>query len=115
MERMKNMKLNHGNLIRANAPFGNSLKRACAKSCQKVLAQLARIKEAIFNEAQQPLEIQEHLLRLALNEAEAVAWQTGYPHLLFPALAAEKVQSVAAWNAAQQSVRRTNPAFALAA
>jgi len=52
------------------------------------------------------LDSQEHLLELALNEAEALAAQTGYPHLVFPVLAAEKVRSVAAWDARQQRVRR---------
>jgi hypothetical protein len=51
----------------------------------------------------------ERLLRLALNEAEAAAWETMYPHLVFPALASEKAQAVAAWNAHQQSVWRSSP------
>ena len=106
------MKLNHDSVNQVNAPAGNSLRNACVKSCQKILAQVARVKEAIFTETQRAFETQEHLLRLALNEAEAVAWQTGYPHLFFPALATEKVQAVAAWNVAQQSVRRTNAVFA---
>jgi len=33
----------------------------------------------------------------ALNEAEAAAWQTMFPHLVFPALATEKVQAAIAW------------------
>jgi hypothetical protein len=44
------------------------------------------------------------MLRLALNEAEALAWQTLYPHLVFPDLAAEKVRGVAAWNSRQQLI-----------
>jgi len=50
----------------------------------------------------------ERMLQLALNEAEAVAWQTDYPHLLFPELAMEKVQAVASWNHRQTAVRSTN-------
>ncbi len=89
--------------------------KACAASCQRILAQLGAAKEAIFAESSQTLKSQERLLRLALNEAEAVAWQTMYPHLVFPVLATEKVQTVIAWEAHQQSVRRTSPAFTLAA
>jgi hypothetical protein len=50
-----------------------------------------------------------------LNEAEALAWQTSYPHLLFPELAVEKVQAVAAWQTRQESVQRHHTLFAEAA
>lgn len=76
-------------------------------SCQKILAQIKVTKAAIFEESRDKLKLQEQMLRLALNEAEALAWQTVYPHLLFPALATEKIQAVASWNRYQQSVRRT--------
>lgn len=68
-------------------------------------------KEVIFTESFKTLKTQERLLRLALNEAEAVAWQTMYPHLFFPVLATEKVQAVIAWNTKLQSLRRTNVNF----
>jgi hypothetical protein len=55
------------------------------------------------------------MLQLALNEAEALAWQSAYPHLVFPALAMEKVQEIADWNRHQRSVRRMDPLLALAA
>jgi hypothetical protein len=57
----------------------------------------------------------EHLLRLAVNEAEALAWQTDYPHLIFPTLAVEKVQAVTAWDAQQQALRRNQQFHRLAA
>jgi hypothetical protein len=44
------------------------------------------------------------MLRLVLNEAEALAWQTRFPHLFFPALAVEKVQEAAAWDSRQRAV-----------
>ena len=93
---------------------GTTFRGACRASCQKVLAQVTRVKEAIFAESARGLESQEHLLRLALNEAEAAARQTMYPHLVFPTLAMEKVQAVAAWNRRQEAVRR-NPVLVLAA
>lgn len=89
--------------------------KAFVASCQTALAQITAAKEAIFAESREALKSRESLLRQALNEAEAVAWQTMYPHLVFPALAEEKVQAVIAWNAHQRAVRLATPAFALAA
>jgi hypothetical protein len=106
------MKLNDANRNRGNAEAGTGFKDGCLASCRKILA---RAKAAIFAESQHALQSQERLLRLALNEAEAAAWQTGYPHLVFPALATEKVQAVIAWDRQQQSVRRANPVLVLAA
>ena len=90
-----------------------AFRKACLASCQKVLTHITAAKEAILAESREALKSQERLLRQALNEAEAVAWQTMYPYLVFSTLAEEKVQAVMAWDARQQSVRRTNPAFAL--
>ena len=59
------------------------------------------------------LQIQQpRVLELALNEAEAIAWQTGFGHLLFPVLAWEKARAVAEWHTRQQSIRRTEPILA---
>ncbi len=93
---------------------GSSYRKACSAFCRKVRAQIAGVKEAILAEAKNAFEAPEQLVRLALNEAEAAAWQTKYPHLFFPALAAEKVEAVAAWNTHQQSVRRNSHVTALA-
>jgi len=76
---------------------------ACLASCRKLLAQMEDIRQTIlleFREATDP-----RLLQLALNEAEALARQTPYPHLFFPELALEKAQSVRDWQARQQSLR----------
>jgi len=83
------------------------LRKACGACCRKIRAQIAGVKEAIFAEYSRAFRAPERLVRLALNEAEAAAWQTNYPHLFFPNLATEKVRAVAAWNARQQSVRGT--------
>ena len=87
---------------------------ACRACRPKILAQISRTKAAIFTESRRASATPERLVRLALNEAEAAAWQTRYPHLVFPALAAEKVHAVAAWSEHQQSVRQASPVFALA-
>ena len=81
---------------------GATLAKACLASCQKLVAQMQKTKDAILAEFREALGAQDHLLRLALNEAEALAWQTAYPHLVFPALAAEKAQAVATWHARQR-------------
>ena len=46
------------------------------------------------------------LLRLALNEAEALAWQTSFPQLFFHELAAEKAEATIRWHQQQRAVRR---------
>jgi hypothetical protein len=83
----------------------------CLQSCKKLLAGIEQVKNKIANEYQ----VHGQALQLALNEAEALAWQTDYPHLLFPALALEKVQAAAAWQTRQQSVRQQRRFFAEAA
>jgi len=90
-------------------------KQACLKSCDKILTRIKEAKVAILTEAQGSTQASEQMLRLAVNEAEAIAWQTNVPHLIFPTLALERVQAVTNWSARQQVVRRVNPALALAA
>ncbi len=80
--------------------------RAITGTCRLAFDQLNRVKAAIFAEARSAINAPQHLLRLALNEAEAESWQTDYPHLVFPALAAEKVQSLSAWSRRQQAIRQ---------
>ena len=84
-------------------------------SCRKFLEQIEKTKEAILTEFRATLGAHGQLLRLALNEAEALAWQTDYPHLVFPALAVEKAQAVVTWDARQRSLRLDRPARELAA
>ena len=60
-------------------------------------------------------EQQPRLFQLALNEAEAIAWQTGFPHLIFPTLASEKAREVVAWHSRQNRLRRFEPALPCAA
>ena len=90
--------------FQAKSSGGSAFKNACLACCQKILAQIKDTKAAILAESRDTLEVQEQILRLALNEAEALAWQTVYPHLLFPALATEKIQTVAKWNQRQRAV-----------
>jgi|GEM_PF-2023300 len=100
---------------RCDTKLGTTLGQVCRACSRKILAQINRAKAAILAESSRTLRIHRHALRLALNEADALAWQTMFPHLVFPSLAAEKVQAVVDWNARQQRMRPTIPPFGLAA
>lgn len=91
---------------RENINGRNTPGKVCAESCNAILVQIGNARDAIFAEARDTLKARDQMLRLALNEAEALAWQTLYPHLVFPALAAEKVQGVATWNDHQELIGR---------
>jgi hypothetical protein len=77
----------------------------CVASCRKILAQIEDVREQVAGEFRDQLEEHKHVLDLALNEAEALAWQSGFPQLFFPTLATEKASAVAGWHLRQQSLR----------
>jgi hypothetical protein len=87
----------------------------CRQSYQVLLAEIEQAKNMIVNDFHETLDTHGNLFRLALNEAEALAWQTDYPHLFYPTLAMERVQAVIAWRRRQQSLLQPRPAFAEAA
>ena len=66
--------------------------RACLNSCDAIREAVARTKEALLREYSHRVEENGRSLRLALNEAEALAWQTEYlparVHDVRPTLAA---------------------------
>jgi hypothetical protein len=84
----------------------------CVQSCKKLLAGIEQTKNKIANEFQETLATHTQLFHLALNEAEALAFQTAYPQLVFPSLAVEKIQAVTAWQSRQQNLRRRQEVFA---
>ena len=96
---MKTAETNEG---RKQLNDGSNFGSACLNTCKIALAQIARVRDTILSEARSTLHVQEHMLRLALNEAEGIALQTSYPQLFFPTLAEEKVREVARWNNRQQ-------------
>jgi hypothetical protein len=102
------------NRTRTNTGAISTLTSLCRASCRGLLAQIRKTKDTILDEFREKLGADRQLLRLALNEAEALAWQTGYPHLVFPTLATEKAQAVATWHARQESIRQGEPALAFA-
>jgi hypothetical protein len=105
------MNTNTNNEGRNNQTFAE----ACVAQCGKLINQLERVKNNITAEFRDVFETQEQLLNRTIREAEALAWQTEYPQLVFPTLAMEKVQNVAGWNARQQAIRRSTSAFEMAA
>ena len=84
----------------------STLKQTCVSACRKILAQMNRAKKSVLAEFRDRFQIPEHLLTLALNEAEALAWETAYPHLVFLDLAAEKAQALLTWQGNQRSIGR---------
>jgi hypothetical protein len=86
----------------------------CLQSCRKLVAGIEQVKGKITAEFREIVESNQKSFQLALNEAEALAWQTDYPQLVFPSLAVEKIQAVAAWQTRQQTLRGPRLAFAAA-
>ena len=90
------------NSIHTEAKF--TFTKSCLASCKKIVRRVRRTKRALLKEFEATFDAQKHMLRLAVNEAEALAWQSGFPQLFFPDLAMEKAQAVVAWKARQQSI-----------
>jgi len=88
--------------LKANRTFAN----ACLNCGQKVIAQIERVKDNIVGDFIETFKAHEQLLNRAVGEAEALAWQTAYPQLVFPTLAMEKIQAAAGWSARQEIVKQ---------
>ena len=86
----------------------NSFASACLTSFQKFKAQIDRVKDSILLEFHEKFEANKQLLIRAINEAETLAWQTGYPQLVFPTLAMERVQAVAGRDTGQKVIQQNN-------
>ncbi len=87
----------------------------CFASCRKLNTQVTEVKQAILQEYENRLAGNSHMLEAAVNEAEALAWQTPYPHLFFPLLAQEKATAATRWAVRQRMVRQASPVRVLAA
>lgn len=91
-----------------------SIAGRCVQSCKKLLREIELVKNKIQQEFRATKLAHANLFKQAVNEAEALAWQTEYPHLLFPSLAMEKVQAVAAWQTRQRFVQKRELVYAAA-
>jgi hypothetical protein len=87
----------------------------CVTTCKQLLAGMGQVRNRITAEFAETLTAHKQLLNLALNEAEALAWNTDYPQLLFPTLATEKVQAIATWQTRQRALSRNRSNLAHAA
>ncbi|HMO66022.1 MAG TPA: hypothetical protein PKE47_12510 [Verrucomicrobiota bacterium] len=76
---------------------------------------LRPVKEVLLAEFAPRFPGARHALRLALNEAEALAAQTPFPHLVFPVLAREKAEALAAWRRRQGALRPARKVISFAA
>jgi hypothetical protein len=74
-------------------------------SCAQLRRELQRLKDELHAAYAAGRPGTAHALRLVLNEAEALAWQTPFPHLFFPVLAEEKAAALVAWQERQAAVR----------
>jgi hypothetical protein len=102
-------------IVTKNLNVQQTLTNRCVQSCKKLLLGIESARNRIAHEFHETVEAHGQLVQLALNEAEALAWQTSYPQLFFPSLAVEKVQAVAAWQMRQQSLHQRYSVFAEAA
>ena len=102
-------------LGRTNFTAQANFSERCVASCRKLLGQIENVKAQVMAEFRDRLDDHQRLLELAVNEAEALAWQTEFPQLLFPTLALEKARAVAGWHFRQQSLRRNSTPALMAA
>jgi hypothetical protein len=94
-------------------PSGKGGSKRSASTCRELVVQVTNIKNGLVREFGTAIGGQNQLLQSALNEAEALAWQTPFPHLLFPVLAHEKASAVSRWAARQRTVRRATREMSL--
>ena len=106
------MKINQVNQVQGAA---QNFAQACVAQYRKAVAQIEQVRTNVAAEFREAFSTQDRLLQHALNEAEALAWQTDYPHLLFPTLALERVTVANNWWQRQQRIRQAEPIYALAA
>lgn len=88
------------------SPLLNRLHMKTNQLHHNTLEAIAKVRALVEREFSILLEQEPRLLRQALNEAEAIAWQTGFPQLVFPSLALEKARAIATWERRQRTMRQ---------
>jgi hypothetical protein len=71
----------------------------------QITRRLDQAKDALARRCLASDATRQRMLNLAVGEAAAVAWQTGFPHLVFPTLADEKIEAVNRWTRKQERIR----------
>ena len=66
-------------------------------SGQKLIVGLERAKHDLAARFADQSDLPQRLYQVALNEAEALAWETEFPQLVFPTLAEEKIAAISSW------------------
>src|SRR6185436_5951856 len=89
-----------------NSLILNLLQMKTSQLGRNTLDAIAKARALIEREFELLLQREPRLLQQALNEAEAIAWQTGFPQLVFPSLALEKARAVATWENRQRTMWR---------
>lgn len=62
--------------------------------CQKVVFSIARLKERLHEKYQRAFPAHPALIRQAVADAEALAWETPFPHLVLPDFAELRLAQV---------------------
>ena len=97
--------MNTNDKNKTNSAPKTTIANACGQTCRRLVERIKRARVAVLSEFRDRVEEHGHLLELAVNEAEALAWETGFPQLVFPTLAMEKAQTAAKWHAHQRSMQ----------
>jgi|ERR1041385_7898441 hypothetical protein len=101
---------------RTNNPSSKkSVTEFCRNTCRRIISQLERVKDRLQFEFSTEQKLDPRLVSLALNEAEAEAWRTGFPQLVFPMLAEEKAGAVAQWSSRQKRIWPSSASLAFGA
>ena len=95
------------NIVERNENTRPDFATFCLDSCRKLLDRIEQAKQAVLDEFRDTMDAHNQMVRLAVNEAEALAWETDYPHLVFPTLAREKAEEVTSWEARQREMKRS--------
>lgn len=105
--------MNHITTNNESSGTDQTFANTCLTCGQKFVAQIERVKNNIVADFHETLKAHEQLLNRAVGEAEALAWQTAYPQLVFPTLAVEKVQALAGWSERQEIIRQKHFAYGM--
>jgi hypothetical protein len=95
------------NIVERNENTRPDFATLCLDSCRKLLDRIERVKQAVLDEFHYTMDTHNQMVRLAVNEAEALAWETDFPHLVFPTLALEKAEQISSWEARQREITRS--------
>lgn len=89
--------------------------RKHSKTSEAANRGLTQTRKTLLEEYSSSSKADGHLLVLVLNEAEGLAWQTDFPYLVFPLLAAEKTQAALAWHSRQSAMNSADHTVVLIA